>query len=177
MDAKRRRSRDDFLTKGLDVLAERGPRALSATRLSRELNVTTGSFYWHFKSVHEFHDALRDYWRREVVVGVAREAQQRANDDPTKVLEELRQVILEQGTHRYDSAMRHWAKTNDDAARVIQLADEWRQETMTGFLRSAGMVNEEAHDRILLVGAAWRGSDGLDPEHRLKLGRLATSKD
>jgi AcrR family transcriptional regulator len=150
---------------------------VSATRVARELNVTTGSFYWYFVSVAEFHEALQEYWREEVVVGVAREAQQRANGDPANVLEELRQVILEKGTHLYDSAMRQWAKTNGDAERVVQLADEWRQATMTEFLRAAGMAREEARDRIHLVGAAWRGSGGMDPEHRMKLGRRATSKN
>ena len=176
MDAKERLSSNDFLAMGLEILAEQGPGSLSATRLARELGVTTGSFYWHFKSVAEFHDALCQYWKDEVVVGVAREAQKLAAGDPTKVLEALGQVILSKNTHRFDTAMRNWAMTNADVARIVKSADEWRRETMTEFLTAAGTAENSARDHINLVGAAWRGSDGADPGYRIKLASLATPK-
>jgi AcrR family transcriptional regulator len=38
--------------------------------MARELNVTTGSFYWHFNTVNEFRDELKAFWRDKVVVGI-----------------------------------------------------------------------------------------------------------
>ena len=177
MDAKERLSSNDFLAMGLEILAEQGPGSMTATRLASELGVTTGSFYWHFKSVPEFHGALCEYWKDEVVVGVAREAQKLAAGDPAKLLEALGQVILRNNTHRFDTAMRNWAMTNADVARIVAAADQWRQETMTGFLSTTGTPENSARDHINLIGAAWRGTAGTDPEYRIKLAGLATPKD
>ena len=68
------RSREDYLHMGLELLAESGPRALTAVRLAAELEVTTGSFYWHFKNVAEFRRAVRSHWRQVVVPEVIAEA-------------------------------------------------------------------------------------------------------
>ena len=68
--SKNRRSRIDFLAIGLDVLADHGHEGLTGTKVARELNVTTGSFYWHFECVQEFRKALRQYWRNEIVIGI-----------------------------------------------------------------------------------------------------------
>ena len=55
--------RTEFLRTGLELLGREGPRALTAVRLTQELNVTSGSFYWHFQSVAAFRQALMDYWK------------------------------------------------------------------------------------------------------------------
>ena len=170
--------RQEFLRKGLDVLADEGPKAVSAARMARALEVSTGSFYWHFATVSEFHDALRSYWKDVVIVGLFEKAKENAKDDPARALEELADLIQTQKTYRYDSAMRDWAKTNEDAAECVGAADEWRGGVVTGFLRAMGEKENLSRDRANLLGAAWRGSDGMsDPAYRFKLMGLIASKD
>jgi AcrR family transcriptional regulator len=170
--------KQEFLRKGLDVLADEGSKSLSAARMARALEVSTGSFYWHFVSVSEFHDALRSYWKDIVIVGLVEEAKEKAKDEPARALEELADLIQTQKTYRYDSAMRDWAKTNDDAARIVEAADEWRRGVVTDFLHVTGAKESLSRDRANLLGAAWRGSDGMsDPAYRFKLMGLVTSKD
>jgi len=96
---------------GLEALVKSGPEALKAARLARMLGVTTGSFYWHFAGVAEFRSGLLEYWREGVVVGLIRGAQASAQE-PAQVLVELRKRILGCGAHRYDAAMRNWARTD-----------------------------------------------------------------
>lgn len=105
--SKPRLSRKDFLHRALDVLAADGPRSLTAARLARELNVTTGSFYWHFDSIEGLCGELKTFWRDEVVVGIINEAKEQA-DDPAEVLNEIGRIIRQRRTDRYDVAMRGW---------------------------------------------------------------------
>lgn len=177
VESEKRLGRRDFLNAGLDIVAEGGFKALSATRVALELGVTTGSFYWHFESVPRFHEALLVYWKDEVIPSLPREAVKLAQGDPTKVLEKLGQVILKRRTHLYDTAIRKWAAVDPDVARVVKEADEWRQATMTGFLRDAGATDVDAADRINLAGAAWRGSENMDSEYRIRLTDIATKLD
>ena len=177
--AKSRGSRrQEFLRKGLDVLADDGPKSLSAARMARELKLTTGSFYWHFDSVPQFHDALRSYWRDTVIVELVREAKEHADDDPAKGFAKLRDLIQTRKTYRYDAAMRNWAKTNPDAERIVEAADAWRREVIADFIRATGAEEEKTRDRVNLFAAAWRGSEGMsDTAYRFKLMGLAASKD
>jgi AcrR family transcriptional regulator len=170
---KPRLDREDWFRAGLDALAKSGPEELKAAKLARILGVTTGSFYWHFGSVAEFRTGLLEYWKETVVVGLIRAAQESAQE-PSKVLPELRKLILRSGTHRYDAGMRSWAKTDPLVRDTVGKADEVRATFLVETLRNTGMSEREARDRASLIGAAWRGSKDLDnPEYRMKLIGMA----
>jgi AcrR family transcriptional regulator len=172
---KRRLGKKDWFDAGLGALAKGGPEALKASRLAGMLSVTTGSFYWHFRSVAEFEAGLLDYWKEEVVVGLIRAACNRAQQ-PAEVLAELRSLILSSGAHRYDAAMRTWAQDDLRVRETVNAADEVRGAFLVEMLCKSGMTEEEARDRANLIGAAWRGSLDLDdPAYRMKLVRLAAS--
>jgi AcrR family transcriptional regulator len=160
---------------GLEALVKSGPEALKAARLARMLGVTTGSFYWHFGCVAEFRSGLLEYWKEGVVGGLIRKAQASAQE-PRQVLAELQKHILRSGTHRYDSAMRNWARTAPLVRDTVRSADEVRARFLIGALKDSGMSEEEARDRANLIGAAWRGSQDLgEPDYRMKLIRMAAS--
>ena len=47
----------------LDVLAEGGIDAVRIDPLAKQLGVTRGSFYWHFKDRAALHQAMLQQWR------------------------------------------------------------------------------------------------------------------
>ena len=151
------RSREDYLEMGLELLAGSGPRTLTATRLAAELEVTTGSFYWHFKNVAEFHEAVRTYWRQVVVPEVIAEALRQAEAEGSKPIDKLGQLVWQSGIYRYDDAMRSWAKTSPETAALLEEADAWRGRVMTAMMGDT----ETAAEITDLIGAAWRGSSGM----------------
>ena len=53
---------DDWVQAGFAVLAEDGPNALRIGRLCERLEVTKGSFYWHFTDMRAYRAALADAW-------------------------------------------------------------------------------------------------------------------
>lgn len=160
---------------GLETLAENGPEALKAARLARRLGVTTGSFYWHFGCVADFQSELLEYWKEGVVAGVIDEA--KANTEGSaQLLAEVGKLILESGAHRYDAAMRIWARSDPRVEDTLREADEVRATFLVESLRKSGLSKQEARDRATLIGAAWRGSGDLDdPNYRMKLIGIAAS--
>ena len=156
-EAQPARSREDYLETGLELLAVSGPRALTATRVAAELEVTTGSFYWHFKNVAEFHRAVRAYWRQVVVPEVIAEAMRQAEDEGSKPIDKLGVLVWQSGIYRYDDAMRSWAKSSEETAEVLAEADAWRGRVMTAMMGDTDVAREVTD----LIGAAWRGSSGM----------------
>ena len=58
-----RRSREDFINAALELLAETGSvKALTIDALCEALQVSKGSFYWHFKNRQALISALVDAW-------------------------------------------------------------------------------------------------------------------
>jgi len=172
----RRLSKEDFFHIGLEGLVKSGPQALKAVRLARILGVTTGSFYWHFEGLADFRSGLVEYWKESVIGGLIREATAGA-EDPSQALAELGKLIRESGAHRYDTAMRDWARTDPLVRETVRDVDELRGAFLVEMLRKTGMGEDDARDRVNLIGAAWRGSQALpDPDYRMKLINIAASE-
>ena len=171
-------SKADFLSCGLDVLASDGPQSLSAARMARELNVTTGSFYWHFSTVSDFRRELKIFWRDDVVMGIIADARDRS-ENPGDILQTIGALIRERGAYRYDAAMRGWAETDDDAKEAVTAADIVRQDLITEAIRGADGDEEAARDKANLLGVAWRGSQDMqDVDYRFKLiGLIVPTSD
>jgi AcrR family transcriptional regulator len=170
-----RLERQDWLRAGLDALAESGPKGLRATRLARNLGVTTGSFYWHFESVADFQVALLNYWEHRIIGDFIRLAEACASE-PSGVLPEIWKLIVNTGVHRYDAAMRSWARADTRALDVLRRADEVRHSFFVRSLRASGIGEKEANDRANLMGSFWRGSQhGHKADYRIKLmGKVAS---
>lgn len=160
---------------GMEALADGGPQELKAARLARKLGVTTGSFYWHFRSLAEFRSDILLYWKDGVVGGIIRAARETVQD-PSKVLPELRRQVLESGAHRYDAAMRKWAQTDPLVEGTVRATDALRATFLVEEFRKTGMSKQEANNRAQLIGAAWRGSlEAADPDFRMRLIELASN--
>ena len=169
-----RLNKSKILRKGLDILAEDGPGSITAARISRELNVTTGSFYWHFKSIEGFRHELKAFWQDEIVLGLTNEVKARF-EDPREVLKAIAEMVKQRKTYRYDMAMRNWAKTCPEAGKIVMSADNFRRDFITEMLRKACESQQSAKDQVNLLGAAWQGTQKMDDQdYRFKLLGLVT---
>jgi AcrR family transcriptional regulator len=161
----------EFLTKGLSLLVAEGPKALTASRVSRELNVTTGSFYWHFDSVADFQDAICNHWKDTLVPEIAKKAKELGGDDPQRTLAKLTELVQAREQHRLDDAMRQWAKTRPATAKAVRQVDRWRNRQLKQMMGNTDRAAEYAD----LVGASWRGTSGMrDSKRRFEIISLAT---
>jgi AcrR family transcriptional regulator len=53
---------DDWIQAGFAILVEEGIKALKIDRLCRRLEVTKGSFYWHFTDIAGYRAVLVQAW-------------------------------------------------------------------------------------------------------------------
>jgi AcrR family transcriptional regulator len=148
-----RLTRDDWLLAGLAALQAAGPDALGAEPLARRLGTTKGSFYWHFKDVHAFHDAMLARWRTEAETALM--AASGVTD--TARLRATAQGIADTAGHdgpalSCEPMIRAWAQGNASIADPLREVDSLRLARLRELLDACGIGNPEMA-RILYAAA------------------------
>ncbi len=99
-----RLSAEDWELAALHLIAEQGVGALAVEALARQLGVTKGSFYWHFRTREALLNAALERWEQYGEREIISEIEQIA--DPRKRLPELfRRVAHELQPHRVYAAL------------------------------------------------------------------------
>jgi AcrR family transcriptional regulator len=135
---RERLSRQSWIDAGLKALVSEGPGALAAEPLARDLGTTKGSFYWHFKDVPEFQEAVARQWQSDAFAEVVNALSEEGAAD-----ERLRRFGKRTLDNRHDSAMRAWARTDKRIARLIAQVDAERLTYMANLLRQVGITNDD----------------------------------
>jgi AcrR family transcriptional regulator len=120
--ANSRLSVDDWIKAGFAILAEEGIKALKIDRLCRRLNVTKGSFYWHFTDIAGYRAALVQAWG-ELRGDDRRDFGELAGLPPRERLSEMMSSLVSPRHWTLERAMREWARTDEDAAASVRAAD------------------------------------------------------
>lgn len=68
-----RLTRQDWIRHGLRTLARSGAQALKVGALAQGLDVSRGSFYWHFRDIADYRQQLLENWRERATEGVIRD--------------------------------------------------------------------------------------------------------
>lgn len=139
--ATSRLSPDSWIEAGFDALLAQGPSALKAEPLARRLTTTKGSFYWHFKDVTAYHDALLDRWENNTKSQILAPA-----SDGSSAVQRLRHLVQspdQSDTARLEPAMRAWARNNEKAAKSVARIDAQRIAQLTQILGEIGLSNPE----------------------------------
>src|SRR5437870_7259276 len=123
MDMNDQLSREDWLNRGLKILAQNGFTALKADPMAKALGVSRGSFYWHFADIGAFHAAILKHWREvaaEQIIAYVKAAA--GTEDPLPLL--LRQAFC--GKLALEKAVRNWAAFDAAARDAVQAIDRRR---------------------------------------------------
>ncbi|MEO3759583.1 TetR/AcrR family transcriptional regulator [Mycobacterium sp. B14F4] len=150
--AGRRVTADDWIQAGFDVLAEGGPNALRIGRLCDRLDVTKGSFYWHFTDMRAYRAALASAWgnlhdeRRRLFENM-RDA------DPRKRLGVMMRTLVCPDHWSLERAMRVWALTDETVQSSVQRSDARVLGAVREALIDYGFDQEEADVRAAVLVA------------------------
>jgi AcrR family transcriptional regulator len=156
----------DWLEHGLRVLAREGPGALKAEPMAQALQVSRGSFYWHFKNIDDFCTQLLRAWEATSTDHVI-EALDARPGDRDRLRELLHRAFA--GSQKLDRAVRTWAAADDKVARVVANVDHRRVGRIAQLLVEAGVSSERAAHRALFLYWAFLGQGSVaDP----RLGTL-----
>ena len=149
---RNRATHADWLTAALDALYEEGPNGLNIQALSRRLNISKTSFYWHFKNKADLVDALIDLWRHEFTEIVTRNVEL-ANTPPRQRLSMAMEIVDKFDLGNYDSSFRIWARTEPRVAIAVREANRLRLE----FARKAFAELGFSGEALACRSALWVG--------------------
>jgi len=110
------------------ALLKGGPGAVRVETLARELHVSKGSFYWHFKDREALLEALLREWEEEKSLLSDLVAQRDVRLAVASFFEELehRVMLSEQGEWPSDAAIFAWAAVSPKVARRAKKEEETR---------------------------------------------------
>ena len=140
---KKHFDRDVWLRKALDVLFSHGISQVKVEILARELKVTKGSFYWHFKNRNELLHSMVDWWRSNQLAFI-----QNLDTSQLTDAEGLIKAVINFTQHTDDSshdvAMREFARFDEYAAEAVGEVDERRLDYLTKLFQAAKFDSAEA---------------------------------
>jgi len=161
-----------WLERSLRLLEKRGPAALTLDSLTKHLGVTTGSFYWHFKSHARFLDELTDRYI-EQYTHVVGERLATLDLPPRDMLREAMRQIIEQGLGGMDVHFRSLAITYPRLRRKLKAMDTYRTAVITGLFEAMGYTGDElrmrVHTFVVLHSMESGVNTNLSPQDRLTL--------
>jgi AcrR family transcriptional regulator len=159
-------TREDYLSVGLDLLAEGGVSAVTIAALCDRLGVTKGSFYHHFEDVAGYHAALLESWERSTYKAIE---SARAVADSHKRLSVLKELGVA-AHHEAESAIRAWARSSEPAAAVVGRVDGAREANLVESFREIGIPLNRARHLARIGLATLIGTQSLErPVDRKRL--------
>ncbi len=156
-----RLTKSDWVDHGLRTLAERGPNALKIGAMADGLNVSRGSFYWHFRDIADFRTQLLEYWKDWTTQRVIGELEADLNE-PDRLKSLLSRAFADapgngQSIRLLDKALRAWALDNNEVAAVVASVDADRVAYIARLLAEFGVEREKASHRAAFLYWAYLG--------------------
>ena len=145
--------RDAWIRAGLDALERSGVGAIAVVPLARELEVTRGSFYWHFKSRDDLVAAVLGRWEHDHSDAVLDQLER--IEDPR---ERLRALLGRSGSKAPSYFVRLLDARDDPLVRAtLDRSAERRLAVIARACRQTGMTPAAARHHALLCYAAYVG--------------------
>lgn len=158
--------KEDWIDHGFEVLKTEGHAGLKADRMVRAMNVSRGSFYWHFADIADFHSQLLAAWRERITEAeIADLTALPEGADPLQVL--IARVLSR--PQQLERAVRLWAGADPAVAEAVEEVDQLRIGYVASRLRALGLSDAIALSRAVFLGDAYTG-------HALS-GRVAEDPD
>ncbi len=146
-------TREDWLIAGQAMLRQAGPRALRLRALAGSLDISTGSFYHHFKDFEDYLGQLADYYSGEQLSGNLAKIQA-LGGSPLETIRRAADLALSQDLPRLAMAMRAWARGDARALTAVRRLDQVLVSFFAANLEALGHGPEEALARAYLLVAS-----------------------
>lgn len=148
-----------WVNAALRVLADRGIANVRIESLARDLGVTKGSFYWHFKNRDALLRDMLGYWRRRTTLYVMDRIEQRASSPKERIEKLLELPFASERAPEWSDvelAIRLWGRKDAMARETLSEVDELRLHHMISIFRELGFDGVDAEARATLCYAYMR---------------------
>lgn len=144
----------DWLTAAFNRLADQGVESVRVEVLARDLGVSKGSFYWHFRDRGELLDQMLSRWESEEI------AWMEADDGAAPAARWARIVAKTADPEkiRGEVALRGWARQDPRVAGRVASIERKKAALIAHVLREVGFTRSAADDWsevVLLVCLGW----------------------
>jgi AcrR family transcriptional regulator len=149
--------RQDWIKAGLAVLAESGVEAVRVEPLAKRMQVTKGSFYWHFKDRNDLLEAILAEWVEIDTQSIIEQVNQLDADPKTKLLRLFELAIADDdltpglSDGSIENAIRAWATNDAKVAAVLEKVDRQRLNYTKDLFLAIGFSETEALVRARLA--------------------------
>ncbi len=158
-----RLTKSDWIKHGLRTLTRQGEAALKVGALAAGLNVSRGSFYWHFKDIADYRAQLLQAWQERATEQVIRDIDA-SIVGPARLTHLMKLAFRED--RFLDRAIRSWAAIADDAASAVADVDKRRIAYIANILVESGIGQKLALPRAEFIYWAYIGQPVvMDPAH------------
>ena len=148
---------EDWIAAAFRRLGQGGIGAVRAEALARDLNVSKGSFYWHFRDLPDLRARMLAHWEAEATTRILALAQ--AAETPAQRLEALLDLATSGLADPYgglstEAAIRDWARVDPAAAQAQARSDAARRACLEGLLAASGLPADRAAQAARLIHLA-----------------------
>jgi AcrR family transcriptional regulator len=179
--AMERLSRADWIEAATQMIAERNVDSLSVETLAKRLNMTKGSFYWHFKDREELLFAVIESWRKTMMDDIKGYLENSAGTQMGRLRRILRISIsprVDVPGGPFELSVRDYSRRDPRVADIIREVDESRIALLQSLYEAAGVETELAESYAFAHMAYVIGSRSLlfegtreDINRRIKIAR------
>ena len=168
-----RLNQDEWLERSLSQLAK-NKGSFNIDELVKELGVTKGSFYWHFKNRDDFIQKLLDYWESSSTQSVLIKMKKYDDEIAEIRLLALMRILRNKAVCHHDIAMRNMAALNKEAAAKVLKVDEMRLHFVSSLFREIGFRGKDLEVRVHVFAVfhslreGFLGKELTDSESELK---------
>jgi AcrR family transcriptional regulator len=152
-----------WIEAALDALADGGVEAVRVEPLAKALNVTKGSFYWHFADRRALIDAMLAAWSEGRIAAIR---QQSGGDGaPDARLRHLAELYTRHGNVRglaIELSIRALARSDERAANAVRAVDAERLKQVGQLFGALGWTPSDAQARAVLFYSYLFGESLLD---------------
>ncbi|MEE9314522.1 MAG: TetR/AcrR family transcriptional regulator [Rhizobiaceae bacterium] len=165
MKTKKPLNANDWIEAAFRSLTKKGPEGIRAEAIARDLKVSKGSFYWHFKDVPALKKAMLNHWKEGATEAIILLIEG-SNSTPEEQLKLL--VITATGENNLpyggaltETAIRDWGRYDKSAARTVLSVDKRRLAYLEKLFTEHGAKPKQARINATILYGALIGLENL----------------
>jgi AcrR family transcriptional regulator len=138
-------SREDWLNAAITVLEKHGIANVKIDRLSKQLKVTRGSFYFHFQGLKDLLASMVDEWRIRNCLPFQQLADQEVENGQV-FFDTVVSIWVRENpfSPKLDLAIRDWSRSAPALAREVSAIDDLRIGLLTRAFSTMGYSEDES---------------------------------
>lgn len=147
---------EHWIAAATELLVDGGIDLVRVDVIAKQLGVTRGSFYWHFKDRNDLLERVLQAWRDAATEQVTARFE-RSHADPQRLVRDLLTLPFRgraaQRAARIELAIRDWARRDPMARQAVDEADASRMSYIAQCFSALGFGIAEARARAAILYA------------------------